>query len=753
MATNAGGCGEELLRLENVHAYYQSGDTVVVGIQKVNLKFERGEFVLITGESGSGKSTLLNVISALHPYQDGEMYLNGQPTLWYDENDWEDYRRRHIGFVFQDYRLIESYTALQNVMAPLLLMGVAQRDAKAQAKAWIERVGLSGLENRRAAKMSSGQKQRLSVARALAKNTDIIVADEPTGNLDSENGRQIVELLSTLANDRLVIMVSHNVAEAEPFISRRVRLHDGLVASDERVRETPCAPPDFPEPPPDIDVKALARRVAAFNRRAQPKKAALITGFMALATVSCFLFLTTFLANMDDTPTRIYDDTAFKNGDPTRIVVRRLDGAEITEADAGFFRSIQRVAAVDRFDYVNDCSYYWREDVDYHIKVSVVDIREGAEFVGTKTETTILFLKNDNFMRTAGCLTEGDLAAGTLPESVNGVVLYGDASLIGTKLAVYFRDTRAWGAGDFLGLDMTVTGVLKEPSSQLYFSSDLARAMQINGAGYNRTLWYQHIPIPGAKGTWSYFIPLTFPDATLEKGASAFSEKFSDSLESLGPDVCFVRVENGVAAEEQWLTLTRLDRCSALVVKVAPDNFVWGDTVSTQASLYIEDYAYADDVLRALSATGVYEAASPYRAGALKHDEQKVKVNLATLSVSAIAFVLTPFLEALILLSILKFTLKDHRVMRSLGMSRAVMRRINRGELGFYAVLAVPIAALLAVLLTVFSGLKAFTTIMLYYRWYHTLILLIWHAAAASLLILWYNRWLVRHVHGKEELL
>ena len=225
------------IELQNISKSYYSETAVTQALRKVNLSFKIGEFVAITGESGSGKSTLLNIIGGMDTFDEGEMYICGEPTFQYDDQDWEDYRRTKIGYVFQDYSLIGHYSVLDNVLSALLIMGAEENSARDIARKYLKQVGLEEYETHRATELSSGQKQRLSIARALAKNTDIIVADEPTGNLDSETGNQIIELLQKLSKDHLVIMVTHNYDQAEPYVSRKVRIHDGQVISDVLVNQ------------------------------------------------------------------------------------------------------------------------------------------------------------------------------------------------------------------------------------------------------------------------------------------------------------------------------------------------------------------------------------------------------------------------------------------------------------------------------------------------------------------------------------
>ena len=226
-----------MLSLKDIGKIYVSEGNVTVGIRGVNLNFDRGEFVAITGKSGSGKSTLLNVISGMDSYEEGELYVDGQPTSHYVQSDFEEYREKYISFIFQDYNIIESFTVLQNV--ELALMGIEDPKARRErALELIERVGLSSHIHHKGSKLSGGQKQRTVIARALAKDSPIILADEPTGNLDSKTSDEIIELLYEVSRDKLLIIVTHNFEEVEKYATRHVRIFDGAVESDTVVSRT-----------------------------------------------------------------------------------------------------------------------------------------------------------------------------------------------------------------------------------------------------------------------------------------------------------------------------------------------------------------------------------------------------------------------------------------------------------------------------------------------------------------------------------
>lgn len=230
-----------MLRLERVSKFYSANGMVSTGFSKVDLSFDNGEFVAITGESGSGKSTLLNVISGLDSFEEGEMYILGQPTSGFSKEDLEEYRKKYIGNIFQTFNLINSYTVYQNVELVLLMSGYDRSVIPQKVKDIIGKVGLFDYEKTKASKLSGGQKQRVAIARALAKETPIIVADEPTGNLDSKSAAEIVELLHELSRDKLIIIVTHNYDQVEPYVTRKITMHDGRVSEDKKIGGAPVS--------------------------------------------------------------------------------------------------------------------------------------------------------------------------------------------------------------------------------------------------------------------------------------------------------------------------------------------------------------------------------------------------------------------------------------------------------------------------------------------------------------------------------
>ena len=235
------------LKLENIKKTYKSGE-IVTALRGVSLAFRDSEFVSILGPSGCGKTTMLNIIGGLDRYDSGDLIIGGTSTKKFKDSDWDAYRNRSIGFVFQSYNLIGHQTVLHNVEIALTLSGVSSSERRRRAKEALATVGILDQAKKKPNQLSGGQMQRVAVARALVNNPDIIMADEPTGALDSHTSVQLMDILKEISKTRLVIMVTHNGELAEEYSTRIVRLLDGEIQSDsnppEETDSTVEAPPE-----------------------------------------------------------------------------------------------------------------------------------------------------------------------------------------------------------------------------------------------------------------------------------------------------------------------------------------------------------------------------------------------------------------------------------------------------------------------------------------------------------------------------
>lgn len=221
-----------MLQIQNICKKYVTGDLVQTALDNVSLNLRDNEFVAILGPSGSGKTTMLNIIGGLDRYDSGDLIINGISTKKYKDRDWDSYRNHTIGFVFQSYNLIPHQSVLSNVELALTISGISRSERRRRAKEALEKVGLGNQLHKRPNQMSGGQMQRVAIARALVNNPDILLADEPTGALDSETSVQVMELLKEVAKDRLVVMVTHNPELANEYATRIVRVKDGHIVDD-----------------------------------------------------------------------------------------------------------------------------------------------------------------------------------------------------------------------------------------------------------------------------------------------------------------------------------------------------------------------------------------------------------------------------------------------------------------------------------------------------------------------------------------
>ena len=221
-----------MLQIQHICKEYRTGTLVQKALDDVSLNFRDNEFVAILGPSGSGKTTFLNIIGGLDRYDSGDLIINGISTEKYKDRDWDSYRNHTIGFVFQSYNLIPHQTVLANVELALTISGIGKEERKKRAIEALKKVGLGEQLHKKPSQMSGGQMQRVAIARALVNDPDILLADEPTGALDTATSVQVMELLKEVAKDRLVVMVTHNPELAEEYATRIVTLKDGKIRSD-----------------------------------------------------------------------------------------------------------------------------------------------------------------------------------------------------------------------------------------------------------------------------------------------------------------------------------------------------------------------------------------------------------------------------------------------------------------------------------------------------------------------------------------
>lgn len=370
-----------LIELNGIGKIYVSDKSVAVGIRGVSLSFDRGEFVAVTGKSGSGKSTLLNVISGMDTYEEGELLIDGETTSHYQQSDWEEYREKYISFIFQDYNIIDSFTVLENV--ELALMHIEnKRERRKRALELIERVGLTSHINHKGSHLSGGQKQRTVIARALAKDSPIILADEPTGNLDAATSKQIIELLYEVSRDKLLIVVTHSFDEVKDYATRHVRIFDGAVESD-----TILSKPEFCEAKMPKNEKKTASHplkngislgVTIF--KSKPRLSLFLSLLMTVGAIAIFV-ITSLCTNATEAFSKKYMFEHISG----RVVLVKDSGEPITDAELDSIKEKYGAQDYVHYDLLLDAENYAyvSYDTDDGEQTTYVSMRYG-EYYGDR---------------------------------------------------------------------------------------------------------------------------------------------------------------------------------------------------------------------------------------------------------------------------------------------------------------------------------------------------------------------------------
>jgi ABC-type lipoprotein export system ATPase subunit len=345
-----------MIKLKDVSKYYYNKGIISSGFSKINLELNIGEFVVITGQSGSGKSTLLNVISGLDTYEEGEMYINGEETSHYSESDFENYRKKYISNIFQNFNLVNSYTVYQNIELVCLINGYKRSEVKDNVLELIKLVDLTKYKNTKISKLSGGQKQRVAIARALAKNTPVIIADEPTGNLDKKSALNVMKTLHDVSKDKLVIIVTHNFEQVEQYATRKITMFDGKIIEDKKyVKE-------------NIESKTLSNEFKPIKKLSEVKLSLrntfnIIPKFLLLLFVFLFMILAITCEQASFASSK-YEESKYgyneflNNTSSTRIIINKTNKEAFTDEDYQLIQNLDNVDYIIKNDLEVDSIIY-----------------------------------------------------------------------------------------------------------------------------------------------------------------------------------------------------------------------------------------------------------------------------------------------------------------------------------------------------------------------------------------------------------
>ncbi|MDD7314715.1 MAG: ABC transporter ATP-binding protein [Bacilli bacterium] len=759
-----------MIKIENLSKYYHTKNNVTCALKKINLEFKKGEFVAITGESGSGKTTLLNVISGFDTYEDGEIYYKGKPTSYYSEEDFEKLRKEEIAFIFQNYNLIDSFTTLENVMSAFIIDGKSKKVAKKEAIKLLKLVDLESHMNKKAVKLSGGQKQRLAIARALAKSTDVIVADEPTGNLDVENGKAIMELLKKISKDKLVIVVTHNQEEIEPYITRKVRLHDGMVVSDEIKQEV--KEEEIIEKPKD-QTKTFKKALIFFGLefKSEPHRTIFTLLLTFILTIASFVFIGTFIQNLDDSNTKIISDDVFINHDQSKLLITTQDQKTITDEMIESAK-VKRVKSVEKYEYITDINYFRPNNYEEVERGGFVEDPSGSPTpVITKS---IKFKDYSYFMRSSTSLTEDDLVLGRLPENPREVVLYSDdPEVLNQTEKILFTNRRNMAKDKYISYDVKIVGLLKENTKYAFFSEDLCKIMDLMKYDISFSTVYSYRDSLGIRKDERLTFDKIIVDYNQTGSTVSFNESIYQALSTLNKNgllflnkgeavfpMYTVYYENRKAVVDDVSYVTynleysytndpQILGVSTMIFSKIYDYF----KAKTQFAVFLEDYAYTDDTIAALGSKD-FVSVSCYRVSTTSYDVKKVAERFITLGVSIVSLVIICLVEYALCYALMKMKKKDQIIFRMIGMESKTSNMVTYFTTMAYGIISFILVLILALIINKTITNAYIVEFFKYVRYYDYLALLIITLVTMAVVATSFNKYMKKNnkiIYTKED--
>ena len=685
-----------MLKLVNVSKYYHSNDVVALGLRKVSLEFKLGEFIAVTGESGSGKSTLLNVISGLDTYEDGEMYVNGEETSYFSIEEWESYRRQYIGFVFQNYNIIDSYSVLENVMIALTIQGYDPTKRKERALELIDKVGLSSHVHHKASKLSGGQKQRAVIARALAKDCPIIVADEPTGNLDSESSKVVMSLLEEISQDKLVIVVTHNYSQVEEYATRKIRLFDGEVVEDKRTSRRKDVSESIELANHKMNLGDLSL-ISLRNLFRTPRRT-IFTMIVAMFIAIIFTFSYGSYVSETNRGISFQGGGYFNNVTTSRIVVSKFDDSIFTPTE------LTDLAAIDRVNYL------LKHDV-------ILD-----SFIFSYIEEYERVHTSDNLINPASMLSSSDLKSGRLPESMYELVVedfeeysLGKEITLGFDYPMYENDG---GYTIINGIEFEIVGITKNlnPNSweaRMYFHDDFIETELVTVNSYIKGRWgqgYVRYNISVTSGDVEYNVNFDYNNFLIDDTLNDNETKLSwDHLNQLSMVLDQISYDEN-ADFYQGLTVSLNGTSNFFVTSndllivdeyiFSDDERAWNTIVMNQntfdslldddtyqISLLVTDTYDAEKVLEELEELG-YNAIYPSSIGNAYDKIIQLLQGLYFAFLMGLLMIVIYFISYIVLRNVQNSKKKDYLIFRSIGASKKDLNKVTILELFFTVTLA-----------------------------------------------------------------
>lgn len=676
-----------LLKLTNLSKHYIKDNKVKTILHDVNINLYENEFVAITGESGCGKTTLMNMISGSLDYDDGDISLMGKAFSEFGPRDWTNYKTQEIGYVAQDNKLLMQYSVEENVLSGLLVRGYDLSSCYEHVHNILEFVGLTDHKNQKIVNLSAGQRQRVAIARVLAVQPRILLADEVTANLDEETGKNILELLKNLSQNCLVIFITHNFSQVMPYATRHIEIKNKTIAVDEIIpanlyEKTGTGIKTFS----NLMVtkkKQLVGQFVKWNLKANLKRGVILTILFVFMGIVLYGLVDVYSMNADDITIKEFDDSAFKNPSDTRIIIKRKDEGLITDKDLECISQIESVVAVEKYDLVNDVCYYYKPEKDHSMYLTY--------------NTCMVNSDVKQFVKSVSVLNDTDIIAGRMPTDFGEIaVSKEDASLLDTEIMVYFKLPFTLGNKNCCQ-KMKVVAVVDKEDNQVYFSykdCDMFANLCLPGTV---KLLYSYNQEKDYYGALTVTIPII--NKNMADDTALIDYQYLASFNREAPvgkcrllreyykhygieepmeKTCDITAINDYMSEERYIALsTAIKNEEGVVSNTYPFMEIGYDKFyeifnygSTQMSAYITDYLDTDKVLDAINEMDDYDAFSSYRLSMndINPERKKERTRLygIILGVLIMMLITTSFLVS----SFFGLSGQDYLVYRHIGVTK-----------------------------------------------------------------------------------
>lgn len=741
-----------MIELVNLTKIYHTVDEGSLALRGISVKFPEKGFVAITGESGSGKTTLLNILSGFISYEEGDFFVDGVDFMTLTPDEIENYLKNDIGFVFQDYHLIENHTALDNLIEALLIVGVTPKKAKEKSLEFLKKFGLYEQRKLKARSLSSGQKQKLAIARAIIKEPKIVLCDEPTANLDGDSGILVFEALKEYAKDHLVIVSTHNYDDAEPYATHFLRLYKGSLTTYKQIRAVDEEPPVHEE-----KKKTDFFNLSLKSFKSQTPQNVVKTLFYSILIASLLFLLALFNSNVDDNFTKLVTRDVFNNVSPETMLIMHKDRSSIDENELNECHNFNHVVGTQLYGLASEMNYFYREDIDYSNTLVIYTVYDGYGNPSEETKNLFSTLHENLYIKSyLGIIEESDLESGRLPTGFDEIIVYGDYKIDDT-IKIYFCDPVLQGKS-YIPYEFKVVGKLLKETEDVYFSPIFIKGIDYiqyysNTSAMTFNIYYMMLDKNGwteSPTTSSYmFTPLYKPslgDNEVQLSSDSINAMKTNvrSQDKIMSTVTFFTNRGNEKLDVDFNLDVSSEDIPAYMAYVGKNvfDFYIESYVSHYSRILIDNYSYLDDVVYQLTNKN-FDCLSEYRAASTTYDETKRNQRAITLIVSMTLVIVEVVLYFVFSNLLEKSRTSSDHTLYLIGSSTSSLRKSSLVQISTINVLSILLGFLIYFILSL-CKIPFIDSANLYLRFYHFIIVLVF-VAIVNFVVFW------RYTHSLES--